>query len=217
MARNWTWTAATVSWNLAGLPPGKRLTLYQVLLDHPVPNHVGQTRIGHTAQDLAVVPSIAVPAGETRSYVLHYGSERQYDLPLVRGWNLVSLPIEPVDPAVDAVLGAAAAPGRAVWTLADQGYVAVGEMHASAGYWVYAPQTTVRLVTGTTAAPVGLDLAPGWNVCATPVRCPLPTDPRIRGAIWLWDAQQLRYEAATELLPGRAYLLKAVDPLLPKR
>lgn len=214
-------TAATVSWDLAGLPAGKRLTLYEVRLDNPVPNHVGRTRIGHTAQDMAVVSSIEIPAGETRSYVLRYGSEQVYDLPLVRGWNLVSLPIEPVAPAVDAVLGAAAAPGRAVWTLADQRYVAVAEMHACAGYWVYAPESTVRLVAGTTVAPAGLALRAGWNICATTVPCRLPADPSIHGAILLWNAKELRYEVATDLLPGRAYLLDASDdavvPLSPKR
>jgi len=211
-------TAATISWDLAGLPADKRLTLYEVRLDNPVPNHVGRALIGHTAQDLAVVPSIAVSAGEIRSYVLHYGDERLYDLPLVLGWNLVSLPLEPVNPAVDAVLGT---PGRTVWTLAEQGYVAVGEMHASAGYWVYASESTVQLVAGTTVAPAGLNLRAGWNICATTMPHQLPTDSPIRGAIWLWNATESRYEAATDLLPGRAYLVKAsadtTIPLSPDR
>lgn len=219
-------TPATIAWDSAGLPAGKHLTAYEVVGG----GRAGAwTPVGHTATSA----SLAVPAGEMRNYVLHYGNQPMYDLPFAWGWNLVSLPLEPPDSAPGTVLGSDLARGEmagetargglrsgTVWTLVGPDYVSVGEMHAGIGYWVYAAESLVRLVAGSAVAQAELSLEQGWNICGTTVPCQLPTDPRIGATIWLWDAERLCYEAATELLPGRAYWFYATTaatiPLSPR-
>lgn len=210
-------TDLTLSWTFTGLfPDGKFLVFYEVVLEsttpgsEPIPRHP----VGNTA--IYATDSLRVPAGETRYYVLRYGDELAFDLRLERGWNLVSLPIEPVDPDRLAVFGDTATrtattepargmAGREVFTVADGKYVVATEIHQCVGYWVYADEPTVRIVPG---RPFDFDMVEakqGWNLFAVPWAHPVFSDPLIGSPFFLWDASRLRYQQATELLPGYAY------------
>jgi len=219
--------AIRVSWTAPALPGGKCLTLYEVLLESiaPSPAPVARTLVGNTALDMAVTQFLEIPAGETRCYVIRYGDDLVFDLPFVAGWNLVSLPFEPGDSAVAAVLGEELGRGgaagdevsrgslgsRAVWALENGVYVAADRMQACTGYWVYATDPTVRLVTGTPVAQEGLALRQGWNICGTTMPCCLPASRGICSAIWLWNSERMCYEAPAALLPGRAYWFHATS------
>jgi trimeric autotransporter adhesin len=222
-------TAATVAWDVPALPDDAYLTIYEVLLDGVTPSRepVARELVGCTALNMALVQSLDIPAGETRCYVIRYGDDLVFDLSFLRGWNLVSLPIEPVSPALDLVLDdgqSRAADGAemrdglrgaihsgSVWTWAGQGYVAVTEMHACVGYWVYAPEPVVILVNGTPGNQVAFDLKRGWNQCGVEVVCLMPNDPRIIGTPWGWRPLALRYEPVGVFCPGLGYWLNASE------
>jgi len=95
--------------------------------------------------------------------------------------------------------------GRGVFTFADGDYVAVTEVHLCVGYWVYADEPTVRLVPGYPFSMDEHEVWQGWNLFAVPWARPVFSDPLVQGSFWLWNAAELRYEAATKLLPGYAY------------
>jgi len=103
-----------------------------------------------------------------------------------------------------------------VWTWAGQGYVAVTEMHACVGYWVYAPEAVVILVHGVPANQVAFGLKRGWNQCGVEVACPMPNAPCIIGTPWGWRPLALRYEPVDVLCPGIGYWINASeDSLVP--
>lgn len=206
----------TVSWGSPDLPAGKLMSLYEVVLDGMLPSRTAAARtlVGNTALDMAVTRSLEIPAGETRCYVIRYGDDLVFDLSLLVGWNLVSLPIDPRNPAVGAVLGdglRGAITRREVCTLDGQDYVPVAEMHGCVGYWVYAAEPAVLLVAGSAMAQQNLALLQGWNLCGVTEVRDVSEDALIRGKVWMWDAQFLQYVAVTELLPGRGYCIGASE------
>ena len=135
-------------------------------------------------------------------------------LDLARGWTLVSLPIEPVDPAVEAILGGGrsrAGEGRAEslvyasnWA-GGGGYALATEMHACVGYWVYVAVAEQIWVVGTRVSQESLPLIDGWSLHGVNAEYAVPTDARIQG-IYLWNAGTLRYELPVGVLkPGFGY------------
>lgn len=214
-------TDLTVSWTFTGLfPDSKMLIFYQVVPESTVPGSepIARHPVGNTA--IYATDSLQVPAGETRYYAMRYANELAFDLKLDPGWNLVSLPLEPVDPAPAAVFGDSAArasdgaadvePGRGTaardvcaWT--NGTFVAATGVQGCAGYWVYADAATVRIVPGYPSWVDAIEVRQGWNLLGVPWARPVFSDPLIQGPFWFWDAAQLRYQAATELLPGHAY------------
>lgn len=205
----------TVTWNLAGFPTTRSLCLYEVQLDSIAPsaNPVAKHLVGNTALNLRFADSLAIPAGETRCYVIRYGSDVVFDLGLARGWNLVSLPLEPADPAVAAVLDdgqtRSAVQRGNVWQWQAPDYVTASEMHACTGYWVYVSTATALLVTGSPVNQTELGLVSGWNLVGPEASWLVPTDARIVGTPKYWDAPLLRYQAASRFYPGYGYWIYA--------
>jgi hypothetical protein len=194
-----------VSWADSDPPPDS-LWLWEVgTADPEAPPLAG------TLTDMAATRELRVAAGPVRYYVV--ASVQVYALALAAGWNLISLPVEPEDPAVEAVL---AAPDKAatvysgyVWTADPLSrrprYIPVREMHALTGYWLYAPNALVVNVFGQPAAVDELGLHPGWNLAAVPEEADLPADPAVLRPAWGWQGGA--YRGVTRLEPGLAYWL----------
>jgi hypothetical protein len=215
-----------VTWSATALPDGKYLTIYEVILDDVSPDRAAlpQVLVGNTALDMAVTSSLAVPAGETRCYVIRYGDELVFDLAFEAGWNLVSLPVEPIDPTVDAVLAdglqrdavvelrdglRGTIHSGAVWAWQGQSYADSPEIHACVGYWIYADESAVLLVRGLPVAQEALTLVLGWNLIGPTKSRPVPSDPLIRGFVWVWDGLLMRYLPTDRLLPGQGHWMNA--------
>ena len=196
----------TVSWKAWNLPEGKHLTLYEVFLEEGGGRDpVARAPVGNTALDMGDADGIDIPAGEVRTYVIRYGDELVFDLAFGRGWNLVSLPIRPVDPAADAVLddgqGTPIHKGKVqCWN--GTAYADAVEIDALVGYWVYTETPAVILVEGTPVVKEELDLVQGWNLVGPMRLRPVPEDARIRGNVWIWCPGTLRYQGTQWLLPG---------------
>ncbi len=207
----------TVTWDLTGFPTNRFLCLYEVQLDNIAPSATPVTKhlVGNTALNLRWADSLTIPAGETRCYVVRYGSDVVYDLGLVWGWNLVSLPLEPADPAVSAILDdgqtRSAVQRGEVWQWQTPDYVTTSEMHACTGYWVYVSTATALLVTGSPVNQTGLDLASGWNLSGAERSWLVPADARIVVTPTYWDATLLRYQAASRFYPGYGYWIYASE------
>jgi len=162
---------------------------------------------------------LAVGEGGT---ILRYGPPTRA-IALAAGWNAVSLPLEPLDPAVGAVLALsgsrgtvhegsawrwvpAAAPGEA------GRFERVTDMTARTGHWVYCPTECTVTVTGAEVAN-RLELKAGWNLLGPAATCHAPEDEaRIQGAIWNWDAALPGFRAVPDggtLEAGKAYWFRA--------
>jgi hypothetical protein len=212
----------TVTWAASALPDGKYLSIYEVVLGAVSPDRSAALRelVGNTGLNMALTGSLAVPAGETRSYVVRYGDDLVFDLAFELGWNLVSLPIEPTDPALDIVLsdgvelrdgfrGTIQSGEVCTWT--GQQYTVVSELHACVGYWIYVPKAQVVLVAGSPAEQTHLGLARGWNERGVEAACEVPADGRIVGTPWVWNPVSLRYEVTQTLRPGVGFWINASE------
>lgn len=222
-------TAASVTWGAPALPADKYLTLYEVLLDGIAPTRgpVDMTLVGNTALNMASGGALEIPADETRCYVIRYADDVALDLGLAAKWNMISLPLEPHDAAVESVLsdGAVRFDGGSdmrdgfrgtvnsgdVWTWGGQRYDVATELHACTGYWVYAGEATAVLVYGLPVGQAALPLAYGWNQCGVVTPRLLPDDPRIQGTAWWWDPVLQTYRATDALLPGFGYWINAAE------
>jgi hypothetical protein len=213
-------TPAVVSWAPPALPDGKYLSIYEVTLGDVAPEREAVPRglVGNTALNMARSSSLTVPAGETRGYAIRYGDGLVFDLAFEPGWNLVSLPIEPSSPALEAVLadgevlrdglrGTIYSGDVCTWT--GHGYGAAAELHACIGYWVCVEEALVVLVEGQPVGQTDLPLTRGWNQCGVATTCPVPDDARIVGKPWAWNPRSLRYEPVSVFRPGLGYWINA--------
>lgn len=147
----------------------------------------------------------------------------QTQLAAVPGWNALSLPGEPLDPSVSAVLGdgeRAQANAGSVWTWDPTSGTAgrhrtTTEMHAIDGHWVYFPQGTTLTVEGS-LQPNQIPMATGWNFTGPTKVCSPPYDDgRIVQPVQGWDARARSWKPVPAdgiLKPGNAYLFYATEP-----
>ena len=203
-------TETTVTWEPPVLPAGKFLSIREVVpmegADVRAP--LVLTPVGNTALDMGVSHSLTVPAGETRYYAIHYGDELLYDLTFHYGWNLVSLPITPLHPEVDAVLddgsGMPIHEGAVrLWN--GSAYDVATTLEACIGYWIYVRQPRVLLVRGTRHEQDTIELSKGWNLVGPTRPRSIPASSRAYGSTWIWHSATLRYRASDCLWPGHGH------------
>lgn len=154
-------------------------------------------------------------------------TDTSFNLSLGVAWNLISVPIEPDDPATTAIFDDGARRDRedtglrergggvlytgSVWNwdpaLVPPSYVAATQIEALTGYWVYlndAPDTDIRILGKPPASgSKSKNLLPGWNLVGPASEIDTPTDPALSGPVWWWNG--IHYEAASRLYPGRGY------------
>jgi len=173
---------------------------------------------------------LTVPGGTTSFFRIIHGF-LEYSLDLHEGWNLISVPIDLVDPSVGAFQERVAARrGREeqltvwLWDASEQRYKAATEILPLKGYWIFDPPITrdCRLVTiivrGRRASVRAADLLSGWNLVGgvgeppyEALSLPLNADPQgaVDPGIWLWDPCARHYDFAEELGMGMGYWLRS--------
>ena len=116
-----------------------------------------------TAAGAAVIMAASGTVSGTAA--VRVASVTEFPLQLVQGWNLLSLPIEPVTPNVTDVFPAGTLCGCAwEWDANNKHYSPLEQVHPFTGYWVYAPKTKQILVRGAKATSPQVNLAKGWNL-----------------------------------------------------
>jgi streptogramin lyase len=92
---------------------------------------------------------------------------------LSNGWNLISLPQDPVDPNIEAILTPILDKVISVWAYVDgqwqvydpanPGFSDLTKMDAGKGYWMNMQQEGTLIITGFTASK-SINLSSGWNL-----------------------------------------------------
>jgi hypothetical protein len=165
--------------------------------------------------------SISQIAVETNTVVLYDAGEAVLEVPLLRGWNMVSVPFDP-QPATRADVFPDATD---VWAWDGTAYTAVAdgdEILACHGYWVRMEIDDEDFAFH--GVPLGadrtLDLVAGWNMVGVAedtlvgdlaIEEDLP-DALQRDYIYLWGPTGKSYgDPVTTLEPGNAYWLASTD------
>jgi len=121
-----------------------------------------------------VVPRVTLAAGlhimrivmDTGDFNLNWievTTSDAFDLSLSPGWNLVSIPIAPLQPQVQAVFPPAAV--SAVWEYEPaSGYTQPTQIQPKRGYWVFANALTVLRIDGFRPSDTTVPVVGGWNL-----------------------------------------------------
>ncbi len=135
------------------------------------------------------------------------------EINLIVGWNLVSVSVEPQDPARDAVFPPAIC--DAVWEYQNpSGYVEPDEIGPKKGYWVKANQATTLYISGSRPSDTMIFVLTGWNLVGVVGQSiedrwqPLP-DPGNCSSIWGYmPPYRVPQQQCDE---GRGYWIKAIN------
>ena len=134
--------------------------------------------------------------------------QTSFVLALSAGWNLVSIPLEPLDPARETVFPSASV--AAVWGYNNPGgYETPDEIHPGRGYWVKAPAVVDLTVTGQRPVSKAVALAVGWNLVG--VMGKSRADPRqpVPEVIAIWQyGNPGGYAVPTVCEDGRGFWIK---------
>jgi len=95
------------------------------------------------------------------------------NIPLLTAWNLMSLPKQPSDTAIESVLGGISGKYTSVWAFmnntwkvfdpANPGFSDLPEMEAGWGYWIKMNEAADLGISGTTPSK-SIELVNGWNL-----------------------------------------------------
>ena len=161
--------------------------------------------------------TLAFSMGEDYTATATYAPAETFDVDLAQGWNLVSIPLVPLDTARDAVFPPESC--SAVWEFGNPGgYILPSEIVPRKGYWVKgrAPAGVTLTVTGGRPADKSVALRQGWNLvgvvgqsAAVPSQ-PLPPAPP-RSAIWQYDNPGGYVAPATQCDDGKGFWIKASE------
>jgi len=135
-------------------------------------------------------------------------------LDLKTGWNMVSVPLEPVDDTCDGVFQNAEA--VYTWNPAEKSYVVPEAIEAQKGYWVAVATDMTIDVEGLLVEDWQDDLCCGWNMIGSVCDCSVPfgspdTDPEgdVEGFAYWWDPMSKSYQYCTEIEPQKGYWVAA--------
>jgi hypothetical protein len=203
----------TLTWDPAALPrTGLQLEEVYTAADYR------DSRIAiATTIDMSATTSLYIAPGNTRTLTIT-PILTEFQIDLWQGWNLASLPIEPDDPSLDAVLGDLDCWGP-VWlwdpvlNSGNGSYADATEIHAKVGYWIYANCATTLVVVGSSPENTGVSLVAGWNLVGVQEQMALPDTASLATPFWYW-VEALHYEGAyvgDTLLPGYGYWVEATE------
>jgi hypothetical protein len=124
------------------------------------------------------------------------------------GWNLISLPLEPLDPAPTAVFGSSV---LAVyeWNAVGRLYVEPTVLQAKKGYWVAVSQDVDPEVTVVRPAYAGVHLLTGWNLVGPTETGPAPSGAPVLAVYgWGWPPNY-QYVVPDQCEEGKGYWIAA--------
>jgi len=90
-------------------------------------------------------------------------------LTLNPGWNLISIPVEPVNDSVYSVFSNKDIDKSCIYKYGQFGFETVTSVESKIGYWVYSEMTIPLNIIGNSMTNITLVLNPGWNLIGIPV------------------------------------------------
>ncbi len=141
---------------------------------------------------------------------------------LERGWNLISLPIEPLVSTGNSLFSQTAGPARAalignIWEWINDGtsrrFQTVEAIKPLVGYWIFAIDAVSLSVDGYEMVNPRRTLYKGWNLIgpglAEGSQMSIPVHEKLQGSIWSWS--RARFENQTILKSKGGYWMNASD------
>jgi hypothetical protein len=150
---------------------------------------------------------------------------------LVQGWNLISLPLNPLQTDVPAIIRGLESAVEAIYSYEDDRYLSfttsgensLTDLFPGRGYWVYMNSNATLTLTGTLAQP-SISLLPGWNLAGFNSQKSMDTDRALASVagkviVYGYDSNSYRsYGVGTAndlkaFEPGKGYWIFATENL----
>ena len=173
--------------------------------------------VGHTysfysiATDNVGYVEEAPPAADASTTVVSEG----ITLNLKAGWNMVSVPVAPIDNSTSAVFPGVAA--IFTWNAASRSYYVPTVIEPEKGYWVAVTENTTITISGTPVETWTTDIKAGWNMIGSVNTSASIADPKddpddsvITPAYW-WDPVGKSYVLAIDIDPAKGYWVASVN------
>lgn len=158
----------------------------------------------------------AEPAAGVSPPALDWNQERgEYVLRLQPGWNLVSLPVQPLMAPLPAASTPATDAELSPWNYDRRGglYRPVSLLEPLAGYWLFSVSARHWRVPATLTENTTVSLPPGWSLVGPATPMLLAPAESVLAPCWSWDATRRQYHDADGLLqPGHGYWLYCLAP-----
>ncbi len=135
-------------------------------------------------------------------------------LDLVKGWNLITVPLELTDNSVEAVFDNLGVPFYIyTWNAEGKHYVSPNVIEPGKGYWIFVPKPATLTVTGKPISDLTLNLKKGWNLIGGVTEDSTFTlvSGNVLSIVYAWDAINKRYETNTILESCRGYWILAIE------
>lgn len=157
--------------------------------------------------------ALTLASGYGAIYAVH-----AFTLRLRLGWNLISIPLQPLDPASQRVLPDTAC--GPLWRWEEGGYEPASRVLPMHGYWVFSRGAAEHVLQGIAVTDPYRDQSAGWHlvgpagmppypVLAVPLACE-PVEAMI-GFPWEWGPD-LACPATEGLSPGRGFWIGLSGP-----
>lgn len=180
--------------------------------------------------------SLEVVCGDTTwgRVTLQTGVMQEIQIPLLFGWNLISLPYSPSDRAIEKVLASIAGSYSAVWAYQNKQWLVsdikaglsadnttLSEMDAGWGYWIKMTGDKDLKIEGTVPDKT-IQLLQGWNLVGYNHSQILPIETAVKSIeeqleiVWayqngkwlMYDPNQPLFNDLREMAPGFGYWIK---------
>jgi branched-chain amino acid transport system substrate-binding protein len=168
-----------------------------------------------------VVGEPVVGISQSSNYILRSGflpyapvTATQIDIPLKSGWNMVSVPVTPINNSVSAVFPDVAA--VYTWDSVSKSYVTPATIEPYVGYWVAVVADTVISVTGVPISTWTTDIVAGWNMIGSLINSVDFTAPNddpdlsVQPFAYWWDPISKSYDYETTIEPTKGYWVASI-------
>jgi len=165
--------------------------------------------------------------------VLFSPHEQSFTITLNKGWNLISLPLEPEIKTTSRVLSSAGSGIESVWGYTDGAWQVhlpensqisdLETMKTGCGYWIKANQDDLEIQIQGEIRTTPLQMATGWNLIGFNSLQSRPMEETLesiggnfeivwgyKDGVWLlYDLKSSGFSDLTEMEPGRGYWIKS--------
>jgi len=97
------------------------------------------------------------------NFIDNYVPSEFTQIKLFKGWNLISLPFNPVNSEINVIFPEA----EQAFKYYNNVYISVNRIVAGNGYWIYVPSTKSYTIYGYSATDIPFDSTKGWHLIGT--------------------------------------------------
>ncbi len=139
----------------------------------------------------------------------------QVNITLKKGWNLISIPVKPLNNTVEAIFGQLDFYSIWTWNPTAKMYEKPTVIEPGKGYWILVENDTSIIISGLLIEETEVPLKTGWNLIGSiyaPNTAYMGDVQTFYGKVYIWNAEKRMYEIVDSIPMGMgAWILAYTD------